>query len=182
MGLAITFKKLLLGRAFSTERGRIKLFGYMDWTLVPSYVLAEILQNIGEMKGKDYLYELGFKQGNKVAKDFIKYMGIKLRGGWVSQRAILDLLEFIGFGKAEFVRSKIQKDGQHHFIFHVKHNPVVEYAKSMYGSKSMVCNWFMGVYAAHGEMEMGIKNSHIVENKCICKGDHYCEWETKWVK
>jgi hypothetical protein len=182
MGLAITFKKLLLGRAFSTERGRIRLFGFMDWTLVPSYVFAEILQDIGEKNGKDYLYDLGFRQAKRVAKDFIKYMGVKQRGGWASQRAILELLEFIGFGKAKFVRSMVKDDGQHHFVFHIEHNPVTEYAKSMYGSKSLVCNWFMGVYAAHGEMEMGIKNSKIQENKCICKGAPFCEWETKWVK
>jgi hypothetical protein len=36
MGLATILKKMLMGRAFSTERGRIKLFGRTDWTMQPA--------------------------------------------------------------------------------------------------------------------------------------------------
>jgi len=182
MGLATTLKKLLLGRAFTTEKGRIKLFGYMDWTLIPSRALAKNFQSIAEKLGPDYLYKLGYEAGHDAAEEMIKYMGLKPRGGWATQKAVIELLDFIGFGRTEFIVSKLKKDGQHHFILHVKDNPVVEHAKNLFGAKSMVCNWFMGVYAAHGEMEVGIKHAKVVENQCICKGAPYCEWESKWWK
>lgn len=181
MGLAVTFKKLLIGRAFSTERGRVKLFGRMDWTMVPSWVFAEILQNLGEEKGPEYLYELGHEQAIGVGKEIMKCTGIQTRG-WVALKAVTDILDFIGFGKAKFTKTDKKEDGQHHFILQVTDNPVTEYAKKKYGEKSMVCHWFMGVYAGHGEYELGIKNAKIREKACVCKGAPHCLWETKWMK
>jgi len=35
------------------------------------------------------------------------------------------------------------------------------------GARSVACKWFMGVYAAHGEMELGVKHVRLKENKCI---------------
>lgn len=181
MGLAVTFKKLLIGRAFSTEKGRVRLFGRMDWTMVPSWVFAEILQNLGEEKGPEYLYNLGHVQAIDVGKDIMKCTGIKTRG-WTALKAVTDILDFIGFGKVRFTKTDKTDDGQHHFIFHVTDNPVTEYAKKKYGEKSMVCQWFMGVYAGHGEFELGIKNVKIKETACVCKGAPCCVWETKWKK
>jgi hypothetical protein len=63
--------------------------------------------------------------------------GAEAQGGWVTQKAIIELLEFIGYGRPEFFRSKIEKDRYHHMIFHVTDNPVVEHAARRYGSKSM---------------------------------------------
>jgi predicted hydrocarbon binding protein len=182
MGIAVTLKKLLIGRAFETERGRIKLFGKMNWTLVPARALAKNFQSIAEKSGEEFLYYLGYEAGHDAAKEMIKFMGLVPKSGWTAQNAILALLEFIGFGRTRFITSKLEKDGQHHFVLHVYDNPVIEHANKLFGPKSKVCNWFMGVYAAHGEMEMGIKNSHVKENKCLCKGAPYCEWETKWWK
>jgi predicted hydrocarbon binding protein len=182
MGLSITLKKLLLGRAFETERGRIRLFGKMDWTLIPSRAVARNFQEIAEEKGPDFLYRLGYEAGKDAAEEMTKFMGFTPKTGWTAQKAVLALLEFIGFGRVKFVVSRIEKDGQHHFVFHVYDNPVIEHARNLFGEKSMVCNWFMGVYAAHGEMEMGIKKAKIRENKCVCRGAPYCEWETKWQK
>lgn len=180
MVLAGILKKLLLGRAFTTEHGRIRLFGMMDWILIPAMALAKDIQMIGEKNGEEFLYELGYEGGKEGANELIKYMGLKPRAGWVTQKAILSLLEFIGYGKPEFLVAKVGEDGHHHLVFHVKNNPVVEHAARMYGARSKVCSWFMGIYAAHGEMELGIRNARLKENRCICRGSPYCEWETKW--
>jgi len=59
----------------------------------------------------------------------------------------------------------VQKDGHHHVIIHVVNNPIVEHAKSMYGSKSLVCNFVAGLFSGHGELELGIKNPKLKENK-----------------
>lgn len=180
VGLAWIFKKLLWGNAFATEHGRIKLFGRMDWTLFPSRALALNLQSIGEKLGEEFVYKLGYEAGKDAAGEMVKYMGLKPRGGWVTQKAVIAMLDFIGFGKPEFVKVKIRKNGHHHIIVHVRDNPVIEHGARMFGTKSMACKWFMGVYAAHGEMELGVKNVKLKENRCIRLGSPYCEWETKW--
>jgi hypothetical protein len=110
----------------------------------------------------------------------IKYMQLKPKAGWITQRAIIEMLEFIGYGKIEFIKAHIEKSGHHHIIIHVKDNPVIEHSYKLFGKKSMVCKWFMGVFAAHGELELGIRNTNLKENKCVCKSSPYCEWETKW--
>jgi len=179
VALTWILKKLLFGKAFTTEKGRIKLFGRMDWTLFPSRALALNLQTIGEKLGEEFVYELGYQAGKDAAREMVKYMGLKPKGGWVTQKAVIAMLDFIGFGKPEFVKAKIG-DGQHHIIVHVRDNPVIEHGARMFGAKSMVCKWFMGVYAAHGEMELGVSHVRLKENKCIRLGAPYCEWETKW--
>ncbi len=173
-------KKLLFGRAFTNERGRITLFGRMGWIMLPARALAKDIQMIGERTGEDFLYQLGYEGGKEGAKELINCMGVKFKGGWATQKAVLRLLEFIGYGRPKFVMMKVEKDGHHHLIFHVRDNPVVEQAARMYGAKSMVCAWFRGIYAAHGEMELGIRNVRMKENKCICRGATHCEWESKW--
>lgn len=178
MGLAWILKKLLWANAFGTEQGRIKLFGKMNWTLFPSRALALNLQTIGDKLGEDFVYELGYQAGKDAAKEIVKYMGLRPRGGWATQNAVISLLEFIGFGKPEFVHVKI-KGRHHHIIVHVRDNPVIEHGARMFGARSAACKWFMGVYAAHGEMELGVRNVRLKENKCIRLGDPYCEWETK---
>jgi len=180
MGLALILKKLMFGHAFATERGRIKLFRRMDWTLFPSRALALNLQTIGEKLGEQFVYDLGYQAGNDAAKEMVKYMGLKPRGGWVTQRVVLSMLDFIGFGRPEILRADTNKDGHHHIIVHVRDNPVIEHGARMFGKRSVACKWFMGVYAAHGEMELGIKHAKFKENKCIRLGAPYCEWETKW--
>lgn len=179
MGLVWIFKKLIFGNLFATERGRIKLFHKMDWTLFPSRALAMNLQTIGEKLGEEFLYKLGYQAGKDAAKEMIKYMRLKPRGGWITQKTVISMLDFIGFGKPQFMRAKV-KGRHHHIIVHVRDNPVIEHGARMFGAKSMVCKWFMGVYAAHGEMELGVGHVRLKENKCIRLGSPYCEWETKW--
>ena len=180
MELARSLKKLLIGRAFSTERGRIKLFGQMDWIMLSARATALNFQSIAEKNGEEYLYQLGYEGGIDAAKEMIKHMKIKPKGGWATQQAIITMLDFLGFGKTEFVLAKIRDGGHHHIIIHVKDNPVIEHARNLYGSKSKVCQWYMGIYAAHGEMDLGIKHAKLKENRCITKGAPYCEWESKW--
>jgi len=173
-------KKLLFAGAFETHRGRITLFGRMDWIMLPSRALAKDIQMIGEKNGEDFLYRLGYEGAKEGAKELVKDMGLRPRSGWAAQKSVLKLLEFLGYGRPEFVRAKIEKDGHHHVVFRIRDNPVIEDAAQMFGPKSKVCSWFMGIYAAHGEMELGLKSVHLKENKCLCKGATHCEWETKW--
>jgi predicted hydrocarbon binding protein len=180
MVLSNILKKMLIGRAFTNERGRILLYGRMDWTLLPSTVAADLFQYIGEKEGAEYLYKLGYKQGAEVADEIIKCSGLKVKGGWIVMNAVKALLEFIGFGEPDFVKTDLEKSGHHHLFINILNNPVAEHAKRKFGSKSLVCNWFAGVYSAHLEKELGSKNTHFKEVKCYCKGAPFCVFETKW--
>lgn len=180
MGLSTIFKKLLIGGAFSADEGRIKLFGRMYWIMYPARAFAHHLQDVGKKLGPAYLWKMGYDAANDAGKEMVGSMQLKPKGGWITINAIIELLDFIGYGKPEFIKSDIKKDGHHHIIIHVKDNPVIEHATQLYRSKSLVCNWFMGVYTAHGELELGTKNGHLKETKCLTKGSPYCEWESRW--
>lgn len=97
MALAGILKKLVFGRAFTTERGRIKLFTRMDWTLFSSRALALNLQTVRVKLGEQFLYKLGYQAGKDAAKEMVRYMGLKPKGGWITQKAVVSMLEFIGF-------------------------------------------------------------------------------------
>ena len=180
MEISPVLKKLFIGRTFTNERGRIKLFGKMDWTFYESRWFAYFLQKTGERLGPDFLFNLGYKNGRLNAEEMVASMKIKPSGGWITQNAIIELLDFLGYGKLKFIVSKTSPGGHHHFIMQMKDNPTVEKAIKMYGKNSRVCYFFDGIFSGHGEIEMGLKNVHIRENKCLSRGDPYCEWETKW--
>jgi predicted hydrocarbon binding protein len=106
--------------------------------------------------------------------------GIRLKGDRFAQKMVIELLEFIGEGRMEIIRLKPGKNGRHHAIIHVTDNPATEHACRMYGKNSRICAFFRGVYSAHAENEFGLQNVKFKENRCICKGSPYCEWESRW--
>lgn len=180
MVMSTILKKMMIGRAFTNIKGRVRLYGKMDWMLFPSRAFAINLQSIGEKMGKDYVYQLGYEAGKDAGLEILESTGMKPQSGWTAQKIVVALLDFIGFGKVDFVKFDVKKDGHHHAILHVYENPVIEHSIKLYGKNAMACQWFMGVYAAHGEVEMGVKNARLVENKCVKEGSPYCEWESKW--
>ena len=180
MVISTILKKMLISRGFTTEKSRIKMFGKMDWTLYPSRGFTHILQEIGERMGPKELYRIGYEEGLMNGEEMLKASGAKLKGGWLSLQVVLALLDFIGYGNVNFVKYDVKPGGHHHVIIHVMNNPMVEHGKEMYGEKSMVCEFIAGLFSGHGEIELGIKNAHLKENQCFCKGAQYCEFESKW--
>ena len=181
MGIVSILKKMLIGRAFTTERGRILMFGKEDWTLYSSKALAHFFQTIGEKLGEEYLYKLSKENGRFNGEEMVAAMGAKPKGGWVTQTAITSLLDFLGYGKLEFLRSKIDtKTGAHHILLHTSENPMIEHAIKMYGKKHMLCVYWRGLLSGHGEVELGGKNLNLKENECMVDGALYCEYESKW--
>lgn len=180
MGLVGVLRDMLIGKAFSTEKGRIKMFGKMDWTLYPSKGLAHFFQVIGEKLGEEYLFDLSYKNGKFNGRVMVNAMSIKPMGGWMTQNAIINLLDFLGYGRLEFVVSKLKPDGHHHLVFHSTENPIVEHAVRMYGKKQMSCVYWRGLLSGHGEVELGGKNIRLKENKCLSGGSPRCIYESKW--
>lgn len=181
MVLSPILKKMLIGRAFTNEHGRIKLYGKMDWMMFPARALAKNLQSIAEKNGKEYLRQLGKEAGTDAGHEILKCTGMKPSGGWTTQKVFIALLDFIGFGQTKFTKTDWDsKSGHHHFIMQLNNNPVIEVGVKLFGKKSMVCEWFKGVYEAHGELGLGLKNCKIKENHCMKDGYPQCEWESKW--
>ncbi len=179
MGIVKKFKDLLIGRAFTTEKGRIKMFGKMDWTLYPSRGLAHFFQTIGEKLGEEYLYELSYENGKFNGKDMVKSMKLEVKGGWMTQHAITSLLDFLGYGKIEFIKADIKPDGSHNIIMQTKENPIVEHAIRMFGKNEMACTYWRGLLAGHGEVELGLKKPELKETKCMSRGSPYCVLESR---
>lgn len=181
MGIAGILRDMMIGRWFTTENGRIKMFSSkMDWTLYPSKALAHFFQTIGEKLGEDYLFMLSYINGRRNGEEMVKSMGLKPMGGWITTKAIINLLEFLGYGKLEFIVSKIGAGGHHHIIIHSSENPIVEHGVRMYGRKQMSCTYWRGLLSGHAEIELGCKNVRAKENKCIAEGSKYCIYEAKW--
>jgi predicted hydrocarbon binding protein len=180
MGLALTMKKMLLGRAFTTDKGRIVTFGRISWIMFPARAMAVMLQNMGKELGNEYLYKIGYMTGKDFGNEISEALGFSVKVGKVIQQAVLSLTEFTGFGVVKIVKWKVEKNGHHNITIHVNHNPVVEHSKNLYRSRSMACDFFRGVFSANTEVETYAKNVKFIEKKCVCKGGQFCEWESRW--
>lgn len=181
MAVSDILSKLLLGRAFTTEKGRIVTFGRIMWILYPARAMAKMLQDIGKKNGEEYLYKLGYDGGKDFFDEISKTLGLKVKAGRIVEEVILSLTQFTGFGLVELTKWDIKKDGHHEIRIQVHNNPVVEHSKRLYGKKSMACTFFRGVFSAHTEFGTYAKKVKFVEKSCICKqGGRFCEWVTKW--
>lgn len=181
MAVGDVLSKLMLGRAFTAEKGRITTFGRITWILFPSRAFAKMLQDIGKKNGADYLYKLGYDSGMDFAKEISSVLGLKIKAGRAVEEVVLSLTQFTGFGLVEILKWDVNKDGHHLIRIKVLNNPVVEHSKALYGKKSMACAFFRGVFSAHVDFETYAKNANFIEEKCMCKkGGTYCEWVTKW--
>ena len=187
MALATPLKKMLIGRSFSTEKSRIKLFGKMDWTLEPSAGMSELIQlpaveyekrRMG--KGEEFLFRIGHENGIIIIDEIIKISGSKSIES--SRKILTGLLEFIGLGQFEIMSSEVKSDGHHRIVIKMFNNPIVEHSKRHYKDESMVCSFFMGIYSAFFESLFLARKVRFKEKKCICKDKSfkYCEWESRW--
>ena len=187
MVLADSLKRMLMSSSFITERSRIQLFGKMDWTLHPSRGLAQLIQlpaeEVKKRFGEDpekWLFKFGYENGELMVKEISECIGV-----WdkkTTRSTIYDLLEFIGIGQLEIIKSQTGENGHHDIVIRMIKNPMIEHAAELYGEKSHVCAFFRGLFSAHCEVLLGIKNVKLKERKCMCKGEaeNYCEWTSKW--
>jgi hypothetical protein len=178
--LADGLKKMLMTKSFTTDKSRIKMFGNMDWTLEPSKGMAELIQIPGEKMTEKELFDFGYENGKVIVEELSQFL--KGNEKTITQKAVNDLLEFIGMGQVDFIRSEKSEEGHHHLIVHMINNPIIEHAAEMYGEISVVCTFLRGLFSAQAEMILDAKNVHLNELKCMCKGQAkgFCEWESKW--
>ncbi|MFP4423759.1 MAG: hypothetical protein ACLFP2_00855 [Candidatus Woesearchaeota archaeon] len=168
-------KSLIVRKLLTVANGRLTLFQKINYTVYPARAMAKTLQMIGEKNGKEFLFQLGFDAGNDAADELIENLKLDTKGGQKTYKLFQELLEVIGFGKFRFIK---YKPGSEKSILHVDNHPVLESAKEIYGTSSLVCNFYQGVYSAHAQKEFNIPNAHFEETQCICHGNQFCEWIT----
>ncbi|MBI4440191.1 hypothetical protein HY638_04435 [Candidatus Woesearchaeota archaeon] len=173
-------KDLILRRLLTVQNNRIVLFRKLQYTMYPARAMARTLQHIGNENGEEYLFKLGYEAGADAAEEMIENMHLIQKAFPGKLTAIQLLLEIIGFGKPLV---KVYDIKHQKLITQVVNHPVIENGKNLFGEKSMACSFYRGVYSAHVQRELGIKNAHFEEYKCICKGtgDH-CLWVTGLTK
>ena len=178
MTLSTILKKMLIGKAFSTERGRIRTFEKIDWVLYPSRGAAQILQEVGTAAGKNFLFDTGRESGASLMTDIMTVVSTDNADIKKSHESLVEFINFLGFGELQFL--DFDADGKRKRIhFRNANNPITEYGVKMYGSKSMACGFFHGLFTGFLEKELSIKNLRLTEIVCMRKGGNYCEWETK---
>ncbi len=177
MTLSSVFKKMLVGDVFTTERGRVKMFENMENTLFPSRALALNLQKICEKGGEKYLFDLGYNTTIVFDKELLKTLHLQLNGGDESLNKMKSVFDIMGWGIFEYVKKEYDKN-HHHFIVRLINNPISEHGKKMFGKKSKVCNFLLGMHSAHIKIFFGI-DVKFKETKCVTRGDQYCEFVSK---
>ncbi|MBI2449637.1 hypothetical protein HYV49_05060 [Candidatus Pacearchaeota archaeon] len=167
-------KELIVKKAIAIEDNRIKLFHTIDYTLYPGRALAIILQQLGKKGGKKYLFGLGSIMGNDAIDEMEEYL--KKVEKFVPDRikTLQPILEISGFAKFDTIEYK-DKD----IIFKLTKHPVIDFGVKLFGKDSMVCEFYRAVFSAFCRKLLKSKNYELVENKCIRKGDPYCEWSYK---
>jgi len=177
MALSSIFKKMLIGNAFTTERGRIRMFENMENTLFPSRALALNLQKIAKKGGEKYLFDLGYKTTMVFDNELLAALHIQPTVGDDSINKIKPVFDVMGWGLFEYVKKEYYKN-HHDFIIRLINNPISDHGKEMFGKDSRVCNFLLGMHSAHIKIFFGI-DVKCKETKCVTKGDQYCEFVSK---
>ena len=63
------FKELVTRKILSVENNRLKLISYIDIAMYDSEAWASNLQEIGLLKGLEYLNKIGYMMGEDAAED-----------------------------------------------------------------------------------------------------------------
>ncbi|HDH91371.1 MAG TPA: hypothetical protein ENF38_00290 [Candidatus Aenigmarchaeota archaeon] len=170
MVLAEFLKKLIIGRAFKAEEGRVTLLGKYDVTLFESKSLAFIIQKTFEELGEKKAFDLWLKASEIAIKNAIK--AFNLQPSSFALEKIAPMMDFYGLGKFS-VESYSEKKGKKIYLLKIENSPLTEYAKQEWGPSSKVCkmieaNLVVALRKAYG------KKPKIKETSCYTKGAPYC--------
>ncbi|MCX7999404.1 MAG: hypothetical protein N3A69_10720 [Leptospiraceae bacterium] len=170
MGLALMLKKLLIGRAFSAEDGRMTILGKYDVTLYESKAWAFTVQKIYEKLGEKATFEIFYKAGQIAFEQAEKTFKIKISENLMRNfQPIMDFFGWGGFIPIEYVHEGDKLS----IIVKLINSPVVEYGKILFGKNSKVCIFFRAILS--GVFSMVYKKNVIFEEvACFNKGAEAC--------
>ena len=170
MGIATILKKLLLGRAFSAEEGRITILGKYNVSLMESQGLATLLQLTHEALGEKKFFNIFVKATTISIDSVCRSLGIS--PSLQNLKKFLPFMDIYGWGKFTVIdrredRNKLQ------FIIKLTNSPLTEYARKHFGKRSKVCIIFRSnLYAAFRYITK--KPVKVEEINCYCKGAPAC--------
>jgi len=161
------FKKLLMARQLTFERGQIKVADEISIMIHgPALVkLSDILIKTMGKKGIDYIYTSSKESGKIMARAFKRKYGLT---GMKLANLMKDLAEMGGWGKIEFLKF----DFRNKFVIgKITDSPFAELTE--FKNKKM-CHITRGFIA--GALSIVFKaNVDCIEVKCKADGSEFCE-------
>lgn len=173
MGIAVMLKKLLLGRAFSAENGRVTILGRYNVSMVESGGLAYLIQKLWESVGEEKAFKILVKCSEIAAKNLLKNLGYE--PSLSNFEKALPFMDFYGWGKFS-LDHKYEDDKTLKYIIRVTNSPISEYGKQLFGRNSRVCLLIRA--NLYGGVKLATKtNVTVKENACFCRGSESCIFE-----
>lgn len=172
---------VIVKKIFSIDKEGFKLYKNICYSAVPAESYAFYLQQVadkikqkeGKEKAEEYMFSLGYDAAVDAGKEMKIDMGLMSKLLPYRKKILQMFTEIIGFGSMDF---KIFNTNQQKILFRTTNNPVVESAKKQFGKKSLICNYYAGVYCAHINNELNIAGKNFIETQCVCKGNDFCEF------
>lgn len=145
--LADSLKKLIFGRAFKAENGRVTIMRNFSVSFFECSALAMTVQELFNAVGKERSMDIWINVGEQAVTEGVRSFGVKSPKGHASLfRTNLGFMDFFGWGKFDI--KKVEWDIKNfNIIFEVTNSAILEYGADMYGSKSAAYLFIMGVYA-----------------------------------
>jgi predicted hydrocarbon binding protein len=177
MGITTILQKLLLGKAFTAENGRVTILGKVYITLIESSSFAYTIQKMFETLGDKKAFEIGLKSAEIAAEKFIRALGVKPS---LALEKLLPFTDFYGLGKLRVIQ-KTENSKKVIYLIKVENSPIVEYAKEKFGKSSKVCKVIEANITA--ALKIVYKKIPMVEETaCYTKGAPYCVFRVEIYK
>ncbi len=170
MGIAGILKKLLLGRAFAAENGRITILGSYNVSLLESHGFAVFLQKLYEELKEKKFYKILKEVTTISIKEIYQSLGVTPSVNELEKS--LPFMDIYGWGKIALVNKGENKNSMF-WLVKVTNSPITEYAKKMFGKKSEVCILYRSNFEAAFELALK-KPIKVEEIACFCKGAPAC--------
>lgn len=162
MGKEEIFKELVTKKIISVSNNRLKILNTMDISMYGSRAWAFTIQSLGLKKNKEYLFNLGHIMGEDTAKEFMSITQSNKRFLPKNLEKVENIIEITGFGVLNIKKNVVT----------VRKNHIIEIGKELYKNKSLICNFYRGVYS--GFLSAFKNKIKLREVQCICKGDKQC--------
>lgn len=138
------FSELSTRKIITVEKNHLKLLNKVDISSYGSRAWAFTLQELGKKKGLKFLYKLGYIMGKDSAIETLAI--VKKKKAFITAKLmnITNLIEITGFGITDLK----EKEGE---LIIIK-NHIIDYGQELYKAKSMVPEFYRGVYTAFLEV------------------------------
>jgi len=156
------------------SEGHLKLFN-QSMVMFPTTTYINLHKKIVALpKGKQLIYEIGWEQIKAVFSVFQRDFKITEMDTERFSQLFAPTIKTCGWGDVKIEQMKLRKGEK--TIYIIKNNPFATLYKNIHGlQKQGVDDYLLGLFAG-GTFTISGKKVKAKENKCIAKGDDYCEF------